>query len=355
MIVLFYHQNMTILYILITILAIVLIGSYLFINSAPPLPDNVEEMINQIKSEGVPEFIKGRTGKAKNGEVDIFYEVIGNQSTTKETIILICGHTQILLDWPDYFYQPLVDAGYQVIRFDNRGVGNSDWMPNYDKKNPFTLEDMAKDVIAILDKENIEKAHIVGMSMGGMIGQRLAISHSDRVLSLASIMSTGYFYDPALTNVPKNFYKNLIAVSLKYPINSKKEMTKLKLNLAIRQLQDGKGDYDLDSKLVLQRGYYELNKRRGYNIKATDQHSLAITKSGSRYEELGQIEVPTLVIHGTTDPLIKFEHAKKYAKMIPNVETLFIEGMGHDLPPIHTPQMTTAILKNLAKVEVISS
>ncbi len=343
---------MTILYILIATLAIILLGAYLFINSAPPLPSNVEEMIQEIKAEGVPEFIKGRTGEAKNGEVNIFYEVIENQTTTKETIVLICGHTQILLDWPDYFYQPLVDAGYRVIRFDNRGVGNSDWLPNYDKKNPFTLEDMAKDVIAILDQENIEKAHIIGMSMGGMIGQRLAISHSERVLSLTSIMSTGYFYDPALTNVPKLFYKNLIAVSLKYPIGSKKQSTMLKLNLAIRQLQDGEGDYELDRKLVLQRGYYELNKRRGYNIKATDQHSLAITKSGSRYEELGKIKVPTLVIHGTTDPLIKFEHAQKYSKMIPNAATLFIEGMGHDLPDVHTRTMTTAILKNLAKVKV---
>ena len=104
----------------------------------------------------------------------------------------------------------------------------------------------------------------------------------------------------------------------------------------------------------MQRGIYELNKRRGYNIKATDQHSLAITKSGSRYEELGQIEVPTLVIHGTTDPLIKFEHAEKYSKMIPNAATLFIEGMGHDLPPVYTPKMTKAILENLAKVEVTS-
>jgi len=346
---------MILLYILIAVLAIVLLAAYLFINSAPPLPSNVEEMINQIKSEGIPEFIKGRTSEAKNGEVNIFYEVIENQSTSKDTIILICGHTQILLDWPAYFYQPLVDEGYRVIRFDNRGVGNSDWLPNFDKKNPFGLEDMAKDIIAILDTENIKKAHIIGMSMGGMIGQRLAISHSDRVLSLTSIMSTGYFYDPVLTNVPRNFYKNLIALSLKYPIWSKEEMTKLKLNLAVRQIQDGKGDYELDRKLVLQRGLYELNKRRGYNIKATDQHSLAITKSGSRYEELGQIDVPTLVIHGTTDPLIKFEHAEKYSKMIPNAATLFIEGMGHDLPDIHTPKIIRAILKNLAKAKVVNA
>ena len=346
---------MTILYILIAILAIVLIGAYLFINSAPPLPKNVDAMIQQVKAEGIPEFITGRTGTAKNGEVSIGYEVIDSPKANQETIVLICGHTQILLDWPDYFYQPLVDAGYRVIRFDNRSVGSSDWLPNYDKKKPYLLEDMAKDVIAILDKENIKKAHIIGMSMGGMIGQRLAISHSERVLSLTSIMSTGHFFDPALTNVPKDFYRHLIAVSLKYPIGSKKEATKLKLNLAIRQLQDGKGDYELDRKLVLQRGMYELNKRRGYNVKATDHHSLAIEKSGSRYDELGKISVPTLVIHGTTDPLIKFEHAEKYAPMIPNATTLFIEGMGHDLPLIYMPRMTKAVLGNLKKHQLINT
>ncbi len=343
---------MTILYILLTILAIVLIGAYLFINSAPPLPKDVDVMIQKIKAEGIPEFITGRTDVAKNGEVTIGYEVIDSPAFNQETIVLICGHTQILLDWPDYFYQPLVNAGYRVIRFDNRSVGSSDWLPNYDKKNPYLLKDMAKDVLSILDKENIEKAHIIGMSMGGMIGQRLAISHAERVLSLTSIMSTGFFFDPALTNVPKDFYRNLIAVSLKYPIGSKKEATMLKLNLAIRQLQDGKGDYELDRKLVIQRGMYELNKRRGYNVKATDHHSLAIEKSGSRYAELGQISVPTLVIHGTTDPLIKFEHAQKYAPMIPNATTLFIEGMGHDLPLIYMPKMMKAILGNLVKAKI---
>ncbi len=346
---------MTTLYILIALLLIVGVGAYWFINSAPPLPDNVDQLIQQIKTEGVPEFIEGRTGTAKNGDVTIGYEVIDNQKDSNETIVLINGHSQILLDWPKYFYQPLVDAGYKVIRFDNRGVGSSDWLPNYDKKKPYLLEDMAKDVIAILDQEGIEKAHIIGMSMGGMIGQRLAISHADRVHSLTSIMSTGYFYDPKLTNVPKVFYKDLIAVSLKYPLKANDDTTQMKLNLAIRQLQDGKGAYTLDHKFVMQRCLYELKKRRGYNKKVVDQHSLAIEKSGSRYDELGSITVPTLVIHGTTDPLIKFEHAEKYSKMIPNATTLFIEGMGHDLPPIHTKKMTSAILNNFAKTEMTSA
>lgn len=346
---------MTTLYFFIFLLVALIASAYWFINSGPPLPADVDEIIQQMQTDGVPEFIEGRTGVAKNGNVSIGYEVIENEQDSKETIVLINGHSQILLDWPKYFYQPLVDAGYRVIRFDNRGVGSSDWLPNYDKKKPYLLEDMAKDVLAILDQESIEKAHIIGMSMGGMIGQRLAISHADRVLSLTSIMSTGYFYDPKLTNVPRKFYKNLIAANLKYPLKANDIPRQLKLNLAIRQLQDGEGNYMLDHKFVLQRSLYELTKRKGYNKKVVDQHSLAIEKSGSRYEELGQINVPTLVIHGTTDPLIKFEHAEKYAKMIPQAETLFIEGMGHDLPPEHTPEMTAAILKNLSKANQLIS
>lgn len=343
---------MTFLYILIALLFIVLIGAYWYLNSAPSLPDDVEDLIHNIKAEGIPEFIKGRIGEAKNGEVSINYEVLAKENENQETVILINGHTQIMLDWPQYFYQPLIDSGYQVIRFDNRGVGGSDWLPKYSKKQPYLLKDMAKDVIAILDKERIAKAHIIGMSMGGMIAQRLGISHSNRVLSLTSIMSTGYFNDPQLTQVPKDFYRNLIIYFFKYPARSKKEATKLKLNLALRQLQDGKGDYELDRKLILQRGLYELNRRKGYNDKAMDQHSLAIEKSGSRYEELGSITAPTLVIHGTTDPLIKFEHAEKYAPMIPNAKTLFIEGMGHDLPPVYIPKMMEAILANFARNNV---
>ena len=142
---------MTILYILIALLLIVLIGAYLFINSAPPLPKNVDKMIQQIKAEGIPEFITGRTGVTKNGTVNIGYEVMDSPTPNQETVVLICGHTQILLDWPKYFFQPLLDAGYRVIRFDNRSVGSSDWMPNYNKKQPYLLEDMAKDVLAILD------------------------------------------------------------------------------------------------------------------------------------------------------------------------------------------------------------
>lgn len=346
---------MSILTILFTVLAIVIIGYLIFINSAPALPKNIDTLISQVQSAPIPEFTEGKTGTATNGSISIGYESIGNQATNKGTILLVNGHTQTLLDWPKYFYQHFIDAGYHVIRYDNRGIGTSDWIKDWNKKNPYLLKDMAKDGLAILDKLGIEKAHIIGMSMGGMIGQRLAISHPERVHSLTSIMSTGFYFDPKLVNVPRPFYRKLVAYTLKYISGLKKENIKMKYHYAIQQLLIGKGGYQLNTKYILQKALYDLRKRKGFNMKATDQHSLAIKASGSRYEELGKITAPTLVIHGKDDPLIEFPHAPKYASMIPNASTLFVAGMGHDIPEVHTPELVTNILKNIEKGATISA
>ena len=114
----------------------------------------------------VEEHITGITGTANNKGVSIFYNAIGKPE--KGNILLVNGHTQTLLDWPTYFFQPLVDAGYRVIRYDNRGVGMSDWMEGWNKTNVYTLEDMATDALAILDDLSIKKAHIIGVSMGAV-------------------------------------------------------------------------------------------------------------------------------------------------------------------------------------------
>ncbi len=334
------------IYILLFLL-LLLIGFFLFVKSGIQLPKNIDTLISTLQKEPIPILIKGKTGKAKNGEVSIFYEAINGIDSSKETILLICGHTQTLLDWYPHFYQPLIDAGYQVIRFDNRGVGQSDWLTDWGKPNKYKLEDMAKDAIAVLDAVGVKQAHIIGMSMGGMIGQRLAISHSERVLSLTSIMSTGYFDDPTLVNVPPPFMRDIIRVTLRYAINKDREETKLKLHLAVRRMLQGKGGYAFDDTMVLKKALYEIRERNGYHVKATDQHSYAIKASGSRYEELSSIKVPTLVIHGTTDPLIDFPHAQKYAPMIPHADQLFIDGMGHDLPKVHMGTMMKAIFNNL--------
>lgn len=335
----------TILLIIGCIILLMIVGCIIFLNTGLKLPAETDHLIKEIidTPDSLPEFVTGQTGYAKNNGVSIWYELINNETTNKGTVLLVGGLSTTAMYWQPYIYEPFLNAGYQVIRFDQRNAGMSDWL-----ETKSSLEDMAKDAIAILDQLNINKVHLVGMSMGGMISQRLAISHSKRILSLTSVMSTGYFHDPALTQVPKSFISNLWRFGLRHR-NLKKMENKMKLHLSIQRLLTGDGGYFFDNKKMLQKIYYEITKRKGYNPKATNRHGYSIKKSGSRYEELKELSLPTLVIHGTTDPLILFEHAEKYAEMIPNSTKLFIKGMGHDFPRVHMDKMIVAIFENFEK------
>lgn len=341
--------------ILLTIALVIiglLIGFAIFVYTGPQLPENTDALIAELDAEGIPEIVPGTIGYAQSGSVSICYETAGDPNSPKGTMLMICGYTLSLASWPEHFYNALLDSGFHVVRFDNRGVGKSAWMKNWSKANAYKLEDMAKDAIAVLDHLGIEKAHVLGASMGGMIAQRVAISHSERVLSLTSIMSTGYYNDPELQAVPGKFRRDFARYIFRYPPRkSSSETQRLKLHLGIVQMLKGKGDYQMDRKGILRRAMYEIRNRNGFNIKAGPQHEAAIKGSGSRYAELGQIKAPTLVIHGTTDPLVTFPHGKKYAPMIPNATTLFVEGMGHDLPKIYMPEIIQHILDNCSKAE----
>jgi len=340
-------------YLLILFITIILLTWIWANNSEPRFPSNIDDLVQEVINEPLPELIKGKTGIVNNNGVSIFYEIMGNEDA-KETVILINGHTQTMLDWKPNFCQPILDAGYKVIRYDNRGIAMSDWMKDWNiKTNDYNLDDMATDAIAILDFLKIKKAHVIGQSMGGMIGQILAISHAKRVSSLTSIMSTGFYYDPKLVNVPFNFLKNFISLNLRFRWSFHKIPTKMKFQLGIRKMLKGNGAYNLDNKAILQQAFYEITNRKGFNAKAVDQHSHAIKSSGSRYGKLSSIQVPTLIVHGTDDTLILFEHAKEYSPKIPNATTLFIEGMGHDLPKMHTPRIIEEIFNifDLTKVK----
>ena len=341
------------IYLLAILLGIILLTWIWANNSEPKLPSNIDELIQEVITEPLPELIKGKTGTVDNNGISIFYEIMGNENAA-ETVILVNGHTQTMLDWKPHFCQPLLDAGYQVIRYDNRGIAMSDWLEDWHvKTNNYNLEDMATDAIAILDFLKIKKAHVIGQSMGGMIGQRLAISNAERVSSLTSIMSTGFYYDPKLVSVPFNFLKNFISLNLRFKRTLNKVPVKMKFQLGIRKMLKGNGAYILDNKGILQQAFYEITQRKGFNSKAVDQHSHAIKSSGSRYDELKSIQAPTLVVHGTDDTLILFEHAKKYSPKIPNAHTLFIDGMGHDLPKLYTSQIIEEIFNifELSKVK----
>lgn len=291
------------------------------------------------------EEMVGDADYALNNGVKIWYDVHRPQDTIKGSVLLIMGLSADALVWPDYFYQPLVDSGYQVIRFDNRGVGNSDW-DAFDPDNPYTLSDMAKDAIAVLDTLGIEKAHVVGASMGGMIGQTLCIEHPERVATLTSIMSTAWADDPEMPAIDLNVFKHIGINTIKYGLSDEIEDA-IKLRIAIRELLMGSEKYNLDVRGIAQLTRYNLEKRSGYNQQSGLQQTKAIEISGSRVEALKQLQTLTLVIHGKTDPLIPFEHGKKTAALIPNSESLYIDGMGHTLPRMYSDTIVSRILNFL--------
>jgi len=291
----------------------------------------------------LPELITGETGFTENEGVKIWYEKMTPKDSIKGTILLIMGHSSSAMIWGSSFTQPLIDSGYQVIRYDNRGVGESDWMTDWEEDHPYSLEDMAKDGMAVLDAAGVQNAHILGASMGGMIAQRIALSHSKRVLSLTSIMSSGYMNDPEMPSLSTANIQDFLRLTLRYLVPPS-EAGAMKFTVGIQQLFQGNGPYNHPIKKSVQRTLYEMRKRKGMNSNVGDQHTAAISASGSRLEELGNIKVPTLIIHGKSDPLVRFEHCEKYAPLIPHAKKLFIDGMGHDMPTIYMDQYHAAIL-----------
>jgi len=306
--------------------------------------DFSETEIAEIKTaiELPLENMVGDEGYAVNDGVRIWYDVHQPKDSIKGSVLLIMGLSADALIWPDYFYEPFVENGYLVIRFDNRGVGNSDW-DAFDADNPYTLSDMAEDAIAVLDTLGIEKAHLVGASMGGMIGQTLCIEHPERAASLTSIMSTAWADDPEMPAIDLNVFKHIGINTIKYGLSGEIE-DGVKLRIAIRELLMGSEKYDLDIEGIAQLTRYNMEKRSGYNQQSGLQQTKAIELSGSRIEALKKLETPTLVVHGKTDPLIPFEHGKKTAELIPNAETLWIDGMGHTLPKMYSDTIVKSII-----------
>lgn len=330
----------------LTLVVVLSVGIY--INSSQDFPPETSAIIDAVVASDVAELVSGETGVATSSGVEIWFESMAVVKKPKGTIVLSMGALAGALTWPDYFYKPLLDAGYRVIRYDHRGLGMSDWIPDWHIDRAYTLEDMALDVIAILDELNIEKAHIIGVSLGGMVGQRLAISHSKRILSLATIASSGYLDDPELATSPGSLNINMIKLYLKYGLFPT-EKNLLKMGVAINYLFKGDGDYDVDVTRLVQNMLYELRRRQGFNQAVWEQHTHAISSSGSRYAELRKMKVPTLVIHGASDPVIPIEHAKKYADIIKSVKTLWLKGMGHDLPESYMSKIIPAILSNIER------
>jgi pimeloyl-ACP methyl ester carboxylesterase len=332
------------------VLLVGIAGFALYLSATgPELPANTDEIITEVLNNDLPELITGETGFADSGGIQIWYESMLPEGTPRGAVILIPGISSDGLAWPPKLVDALLDAGYQVIRYDPRGTGMSDWMEDWDSTKPYSLADMAADCIAVLDALDIEAAHVVGVSMGGMVAQQMTIDYPARVLTLTSIMSSGDIVDPRLPPLSMVVVRELLFLNLKYGL-IRTERNMMKLHVASRVILRGESTYALDVKTIAEQTLYNLRERKGFNLQSSPQHNGAVITSGSRYTALLNVRRPTLIIHGLADPFVPIEHSYTYAAFIPDADTLWIEGMGHDLPDIYIEPIIEKMLAHFEQI-----
>lgn len=318
--------------------------------SIPKFSKKEKQLISEVVKTPIPEIIKGETGFATSQSHKIWFESISPKGVNKGVVILIMGNGNDALTWPPNFVFNLVSQGYQVIRYDHRGTGLSISSEKWKKKNAYTLNDMAGDVISILDELTIEKAHIVGISMGGMIAQIVAIENPERTVSLTSIMSSADPMDPNLPQMSNEVIPEMVSAIFKHGFFGNKK-GQIKRQIIQKRILMGKATGEIDTRTMAETSLYNLKKRKGYKIIAARHHFEAMLKSNSRYVPLSQIKIPTLIVHGHEDPVIPIVHSEKLAKIIPDAETLWIKNMGHDLPDSKISEITHTMILNFERTD----
>ncbi|RAI32324.1 alpha/beta fold hydrolase [Rhodoplanes serenus] len=281
--------------------------------------------------------------------IRIAYETFGRADDP--TLLLIAGNGAQLTFWEPDFCELLAEAGFRVICFDNRDAGLStkfdeagtpDIMAvaaavgaGREVASPYSLDDMADDAAGLLDALSIEQAHVCGVSMGGMIAQIVACRHPGRVLSLTSIMSsTG---NPAL---PQGRPEAIAAVTGPAP---EERDACIEHNLAVwRAIWSPWFPFEEERA----RAFLATSYDRSWCPQGMARQSVAVILSGDRRRALSSIRVPTLVIHGSADPLIPVEAGEDTARTISCAELLVVAGMGHDMPTPAWGRMANAIVGN---------
>jgi pimeloyl-ACP methyl ester carboxylesterase len=256
--------------------------------------------------------------RAHNGSVEIEYQTFGDNQP--EAILLINGLGSQMTRWPEEFCGMLVAKGYRALRFDNRDTGLSSW-----PTEQYTLADMAADAMAVLDAAGVAKAHVAGVSMGGMIAQRVALNYPDRVLSLTSIMSTTGARD-AFKSTPE-----AAAVLSVPPPNPETDFEAFIADRIKNARTIGSPAYPWDEAELRERVIAE--QRRAFNPAGVGRQRRAVDADGDRTEALRGLKIPTVVLHGADDPLLMKIGGEATAAAIPGAQLRIVPGMGHDLPP----------------------
>ena len=265
--------------------------------------------------------------------IDIAYQRAGNPHAP--VVLLIMGGAAQLIHWPDAFCNALVDQGLQVIRFDNRDAGHSTHMTDAPLPDlpavlsgdlssaSYRLSDMAADTVGLMDALGLETAHVVGASMGGQIGQTMAIEHPGRVRSLVSMMATTG--NPSVGQTSPEVLRTVFGGP--QPV-TREEVIQHRVNA---MMTVGSPTYPSNQEELTAR--CALAYDRDHDTTALARQAIATVASGDRTERLRTVNVPALVIHGLADPMIDVSGGRATAEAIPGAELVLIEGMGHGLPP----------------------
>jgi pimeloyl-ACP methyl ester carboxylesterase len=286
---------------------------------------------------------------AANG-IELAYQEMGDPDG--EPLILVMGLATQMIAWDEEFCSLLADRGFRVVRFDNRDTGRStkiesagspsrlDTIAGRRATAPYLLRDMARDTTGLMDHLGVDSAHLVGVSMGGMIVQTAAIETPDRVRSMVSMLSTT---GSRWVGLPS---RKAMGVLLGTPPKGREAV----VERGVRTFGViGSPDFPFDEERV--REVAGRSYDRGHSIDGVLRQLHAITASGDRTQALRSIEVPTTVIHGSRDPLVRPAAGRATARAIPGARLRMIDGMGHDLPRAVWPEVVEAIASNAARAE----
>lgn len=293
-------------------------------------------------------IVQSKETTVKINGIEITYDTFGDPQAPPMLLIMGLGGQMIM--WDEAFCKEIASKGYQVIRFDNRDVGLStklddtgvpDLMEMMMKvqqgesvEAPYRLIDMANDAIGLLNALKIETAHVVGTSMGGMIAQTIAIHYPKRVRTLTSIMSTTS--NPELPQPSPE----AISILITPPPSDRAEY----IEDSVKTWRFLNGELPFDEEFVRKRSALAFD--RCYYPIGSGRQLAAILASGSRKDDLKNVKIPTLVIHGSADPLVPVEGGKETADVIPGAKLIIIEGMGHSIPAAAAPRIIEAIINH---------
>jgi len=293
------------------------------------------------------------THRAKVGSIELTYDLFGDIERGRPLVLIMGIGAQRVL-WDDRMCDLFAEAGFCAVRFDHRDIGESTQidapvpdprrvllrrMFNAKVDAPYTLSDMAGDVAGLIDALGFGSAHVVGVSLGGMVGQHLAIEHPARVRTLTSIMSS----PGARRYLPEP--RALLALCRPQPKTA--EEAGLQVEQTFRTI--GSTAWPVDGARLRRLG--EIAYHRGTSPRGFLRHFAAVMASGDRRARLEKVKVPTLVIHGSSDPMFPIRAGRDLAQLMPDATWLPIAGMGHDLPAPLWPTLVAAIARHAERAD----